>query len=780
MSKRQTAIISKAKRRLAYGINVLIGAIVLIMLFNLFLYARMLIGNDILVTLSASNESINVARGQLADVEFEIKVKNNPFCKAECSFLFEDISNNTLLEQSKFILKSSSPMTKRYTLTPKHLGKGMELYRFTTECKGIRTKLCHTAEQPATRSVIVTLDYTLSDNERSMRENLKEWLEQLLDEANLLVRDKDGLEQTIGELNNKTALIRENLLFKDAEKNNKDVIRGIYRLKEYWDIQDYQRLSAEKDNFTAKMLENRKEIDELNEIVETIRIYYNSIIDRVNKTRERLQLMQKTFITDNGLASRINESIIHFNNLTLEMKKTDSLSAKEVLLSSIEAESINLESEINNSIMREANLRDFENYLNADLLCRLVEKCIEHPAINRTVDLKSSCEMSALINGRIAEINSSENHTNYTEKSMKELELEILQGYLDDAEDPEMVAIIEERINRIVIDDSYVNEILLIEECNQAEFNYEILTKDTPEKAERITAETPDLLIRFEEQGAVCCVFGKCERCCTDECYGEPEKYPVVFIHGHAVSEDVSAEYSLEGLSRMQQKIEENGYVDAGAFSSYHESKENTWSMIPLPVSIRASYYFDVFQEESSSVMTQAKSENIDTYAVRLKEAVDEITARTGREKAKLICYSMGGLVCRRYIQLFTEKKVESLILIGVPNKGVTGKISRLCPVFGGKLECHDLDSESIFINKLNGGAMPNISVYNIVGTGCQMDEGMGDGIVLEESAMLEGAKNFVINSSCKSAIETLHLDLLDTKKYPEVEKIVLKGLGTG
>ena len=195
-----------------------------------------------------------------------------------------------------------------------------------------------------------------------------------------------------------------------------------------------------------------------------------------------------------------------------------------------------------------------------------------------------------------------------------------------------------------------------------------------------------------------------------------------------------------------------------------------------IPLSIKASYYFDIFQEPQNYVIVQTKSENIDTYAVRLKEIMDTIQFKTRKPKVIIIAHSMGGLVARRYLQIFGSDKVDKLIMIGTPNKGISGDISEYCPIIGEKSECKDMNENSLFINKLNRGKLPDIEVDNIVGSGCNMKNGIGDGIVLEQNAKLDDVNNFVVNGAC-SGTDMVHTQLLDIDMYPEVYEIIKKAL---
>lgn len=272
-----------------------------------------------------------------------------------------------------------------------------------------------------------------------------------------------------------------------------------------------------------------------------------------------------------------------------------------------------------------------------------------------------------------------------------------------------------------------------------------------------------------------CCVFSKC-----NVCESESEKYPILFLHGHDFNKDISADYSLNSFAKLQKKLEDNGYLNAGEMSLYTPLRNSSGflGLSSMPISIRASYYFDVFKRPKDYMAVQTKSENIDTYSIRLREVIDNLKYETNQSKVIIIAHSMGGLVARRYVQIFGGESIEKLILVNAPNKGIVGKVKGYCSIFGAELECRDMDSESLFMNKLNKDKTEKVPTYNIHGTGCQMDEGMGDGIVLEQNGLLEEAVNYIIGGNC-SGTNLLHGEMLDINKYPALYETVKKILKT-
>jgi len=287
-----------------------------------------------------------------------------------------------------------------------------------------------------------------------------------------------------------------------------------------------------------------------------------------------------------------------------------------------------------------------------------------------------------------------------------------------------------------------------------------------------------NLSLALPEAEKSCCINNRCSNC------GVQKKYPILLLHGHSFNQDISADNSINVFDSVQLALESRGYLNAGELYLYEATRNSSGilGMINQPIAVRASYYFDFLQKPEGYLTVQIKSENIDTYAIRLKEIIESVKYETGSPKVIIISHSMGGLVARRYIQVFGNDSVDKIIMIATPNKGITGKIIQYCGLFGASLECRDLNSNSLFLNKLNTQRSDTVKITNIVGVGCNMNGDAymdGDGVVLKDNAALAESgsiKNYYINGSCTST-DFLHLNILDTTKYPELMPIIGAGL---
>jgi len=289
-----------------------------------------------------------------------------------------------------------------------------------------------------------------------------------------------------------------------------------------------------------------------------------------------------------------------------------------------------------------------------------------------------------------------------------------------------------------------------------------------------------ELIVSFKEPKEMCCLFGKCQECCDETCKNNKSLYPVIFVHGHDFNKDASAEASLNVFSDVQMRLETGGYLNAGSLliSDINSESYRIYQGINEPLTFKSSYYFDLLKSTQSSQLITTKTDSLDVYAIRLNEIVKLAKYKTGKDKVILLGHSMGGLVVRRYLQLFGSESVEKVILTGSPNNGIEGKVASYCPIFGGRIECRDMTKGSLFLSKLNNGGNPSIPIYNIIGIGCTMDNETGDGIVKSSSAYLDYAENYFVSGTCEeSKYKFFHSSLLDTGTYPQIYQLIIDSL---
>jgi hypothetical protein len=651
--KKRRKIFRVSKRATKTFLITSLSILFILIILNLILYANFKIGKDVLINVKADKEFVSVINEEPQDINFNIKVISNLFCRTICNSSFEDLSNNNKISNEQIILTSRAPLIKKYSVQIDS-GEGLELYSYNIECKSIQTQWCHTQNTTYSRTIIIPVQHNLSSQEIRAKNYSEQSLKSILFITNEIISNQEKFNQITMELNK--TIFAEDLIQQITKLNsqislaNSSVNRFIY----LYNNQEY--LLLEKEINSSKDARNlQRDFFLFNETITNATIDYNSILDSLNLSYNNLNNLIKANYTNSSTISEINLTISDFNSAYSIFSKRNNLSDKEYSVN-------NIKTVIDSLIIKAVN--------------------------------ESSSNVPILFN----------NLTNIS-------------------------------LNKIII-------------------NYAI-----PEE------------INLTESQPKCCISNTCNPCIKNS----SSNYPVIFIHGHAFSQSIDVDYSLNAFDKIKKELANEGYIDAGSFSSYFskETHEGILSNFDKPLEVKVSYYYDITQTSTEYIFNSDNNKNIDNYALRLKDVIEMVKIKSGKDKVIIVAHSMGGLVSRRYIQLFGEGEVDKLILIGTPNNGITGRIQKICSLTGGDNECKDMITNSTFMEKLNPQSF-NIPVYMIVGQGCVMDYGNGDGVVLKENAILKGATNYYVNGTC-NGLDLLHGNMLDPKQYPEVYNIIVK-----
>jgi hypothetical protein len=795
---------------------IIISSIILILLIlilfgtKLYLWANFLLGNDLVIKLDSNKASFFLKHGEEADLKFDLSVSTNPFCQAYCNLSFEDLSTSQLLDQQEAALRPGFPISKVYALKSTKLGKGQDLYRFNVKCRSLSTLLCHTGEEVTTRNILVVLSYDLNDEEKEQKEDLKGRYDQLSLQLASFSQLVSSSEPDV--------LLLDHFFYTDLLVLHQGLVASLNQsfslLKpapDYWSSYNYPLLRSLLDNPLFISLREQQQQFNL-----TLQVENQNLADIQNSLHsiESQMLIIKDFThNDNSLAPSLSSSLADYNSVLSSLhQKSDFISKKQSV-----TQLQNFTSEIFDSIIIPAHkkslFKEIEADFLADQLCQTSRICISHPSAKQraseSYSLGQACVYFSILNStyysnreyfqsqyKALNYSTSPEFQSYLQARIHNSRLTLLMKFIKDLPpNGTFTQDIKDHFplsQSLPLSDVYsawnLTPALYLElgsslppVCTPANFTLptlEPINFTLPQNRSSLPVISLPELSDPEDQ---CCIRDQCRPCCTSqECQDDPSTYPILFLHGHAISKDISAEYSLEGFNQIQERLEDDGYLNAGAITLY--TSRNTpygeWGLSGVPVTLRGSYYYDIFETPENYIITQAKSENIDTYAIRLRELVETVKYKTGKPKVIIMTFSMGGLVARRYVQLFGADSVHKMILIGAPNKGIVGEVAEYCPLFGEEKECNDMNADSMFMKKLNSVPPPSsLPVYNIVGTGCVMDYGLGDGAVLEDRCTLKGATNFVIKGKCRSAVQPLHLDLRNLDLYPEVYDLIKKAL---
>ena len=711
----------------------------MLLLSLLFFYAgiriRFFLGTDLLIELKPSDRTYTISNNETQEVTFAFSIDTDVLCAAECSYALLDRSQDVMVGNGTVLLQDGRSHSASYVLEPYRKGSGQKIYNFDVVCKNVPSVVCRST--PRQKSSFITLNYQLTPAEAALKAELAKNLTNQF----MLINNMSADLQSINILDNRSAVsFREEYTNMSQSLHELLVmaenIAGLWSQESYYSIQQYQK------SFLVVPLADR------------VNLFYVVVTQSIAKQNElafQFNLIRDKFIgavasgepwiTGGNVSRLFNQSIAIFKgideNVTLQgYESLISLEADlQALNQSIHSFNTTLYSEQKATLLYGMNLTLLENN----------KKCM---VTTCTIIPDEAC---ASLKRILQEFNATTYpvQVNFTSN--------------------ESYYIVENGTARIL--PSLESEAFVKTFCTPKEITLEI---PYLQQASINRSFEPVIQNELTSNEPLCCVYGQCAACCTD-CQENESLYPVVLIHGHSLIRETSPEPILEGFSKIQYQMQEDGYLNAGTILfDFNESnyKKGDWGLAHNPVVVKASYYYDYFYSVGGYIYITRSKDNIDTYAIRLNDIVKLLQYRTGKPKVNIIAHSMGGLVARRYIQIFGEDSVNKVILISVPNKGIDDSVFNYCNLLGEARECQDLYNRSIFMRKLNSPLYEpkEVKYYTISGKGCDTAGKDGDGVVIFENSLLPYAEAYTINGSCTDFFKkNMHTDLLNIDIYPEV-----------
>lgn len=661
-SKKDSKNIKTNKFLLVIFILSIIALVVLILLQS-YLYVNFLLRNDVLVRLSADKENIFFTDNFNEEVNFKISVITNPFCQVECNYKFSDLSKGEEIESGFFNLVTVYYKTKEYTLNNNHLVQGSQtLTRFEVGCKSKKTLLCYTKEEESKRSILVTINYNLSQENSNFKNSSQIELTSLLENLSFARGKLNDSKNNLVSINNSFSTASFKNKFQFLSDSFSELNNSLVYLKGLWESQNFTALKigfSDLNNTNKTLISPYEELNL--ELISNIS-YYNNLIEDLTGIRQTLEDLPYIAFEE-SLCTELNLVISHFNNAVFLLNEEKELSGKKVILD-------NIHNEVNTFYIKTQ-----ENVPSATI-CAIADKI--------------------------------------TNKSFEKIQL------------------------------------------------------SPPSNLLKISLVNPV---------PVCCLSGKCSICCDSKCSNQ--NYPIIFLHGHSINQQLPADYSLDTFLGIKEKLAQTGYIDAGSIiTDLRADPIGLLGKANAQMIITGSYFFETRKTASGETTVSSTVESIDTYAIRLKSLIDTMKYRTNKDKVVIVAHSMGGLVTRRYIQIFGAKDVEKIILVTVPNHGLDNKIGDSCKLLGSKLTCSEMDENSDFIDRLNNFPSEYVSTVNIIGVGCNMGDETGDGIIKNSSQYLPYATNYYVQGTCDELnFDFFHESIINPKKTPEAYSILASAL---
>jgi len=726
----------KRHRKPILAISLAIGIIIACLYLWLLYFFNF--GDDLIIDFSANQTSFRIKNDEQAPVMVSLTTSNQLMCRAQCRFIVEDVSAERTITDEVFIHKSNEVTKREFRLSPKPKGAGQVIYSVTASCHNNHAPLCPTTSPERQKSILLTVNYGLTNNEMTITPMLRSRLEQML----LLLRDTDlailEAKSIAATPELKSAGLTARMAAIEEEYYTATLAMETFKL--VWQDEAYAALDNMLKNSTTTPESLNATLAGARSLASDARglgALHNELRDKILDARAetaRLIGAGSWLTPEINVAEAMDDAADDADALT-SLYGSGAYPDYANLVDNIgqlREENIALNTTIYNassSVIMMGNLKLAETYTG---FCALNITCVSAPAVIDIGALCSAINMTAGI-GPL---------TNET----------------------------------VVFNNTYCGLLPATPWMNMSALLPITLV---------IPNVTSDVDVVLPENLPQCCVFGECRECCnTARCQSDPMTFPVVFVHGHAFNAGNSPEYSLGGyFSKIQRSLARDGYLDAGIVtpsSTFSEVAPGEWGLSGKPITARVTYYYNFYKSGTDYILVTQKSENIETYAIRLKEMIDIVRHHTGKEKVDIVAHSMGGLVVRRYLQLFGEEGVNTVVLIGTPNNGITDSTERLCPLFGATKECDDMEEDSVFMTKLNDpGSQPTkVRFVTIAASGCPIAGKPGDGVVTVESVALPYATNYVVNGTCDDLFGSdLHTEMLNSDKHPDVYEIVQAAL---
>ncbi len=833
-------------KKLAIALSIIAFLILSFAAYRIWLNIHFLITDDLILSLEPQDISLSIHYDEKPNVTFSAGIENSLFCDAYCSYEFKDISAESIVDEGSFASRGiEKKFGKTYTLSADRIGSGQKLYSFNVQCNNIRTWHCLTNENKRKRTAFVTLNYGISDYEQFLKDTLKDNITKLANDLSLLdinIQQLNnrffelGFDLNLNELENKKEILNNGY---------NQIVLEFENLERIWSEENYLLLSHLLNRSYDERIGNAKEkLGNISLKIGSVLARHNLIVESLNNTDGKLRSYNDTISFLGRIGSPFIKKHKELLNRTSELKlimRQNSFANYTIIENEaayLKLMADNFEKESNENFVNVYISGAYYSSLEGDIFCRIRGVCTNETDFSNVlknslaVDYKKAENACSLLDSAK---NSYTIENNRSEQLMKNYNAAEAEPIIKDSKEKIIILLKKDifgKIKNLTADEANASLRVLInisamEENMTEEINYGNLSEeealslmqlnltnssksyyesycrikqgfnlaghygtDTQLDAVKDAENgnfTSRISIELTPNYPVCCVFGECKGCCTqEECKSDPSLYPVLILHGHSFNKDNSPDFSLDAFNKILSSLQLDGYISAGTItpvSDYSEIKKGEWGLPSKPIIAKGSYYLVSYYNIGGYSIATQKSESIETYAIRLREIIDLLKFRTGKDKVNIIAHSMGSLVARSYIRIFGTDSVDNLILIAAPNKGISGKISSYCPLLGEKKECNDMSAESIFIKKLNDPLKTpkNTTIYNIIGEGCDMDGNTGDGVVTKQNAEIEYAENFYINGSC-SGVELLHTQILNIEKHPEVYdtiKSILKTSGS-
>lgn len=711
------------------------------------------------IHLELDEQRLEIGHEQTTPVTFTLGVSNAPFCTAKCTYTITDHQTKEVVGRGEETFSTHAIREVTHEYTAPSTGRYHAPLQIRASCTNRAASLCQRANDTSIAATSATINLDFNQQEKELYEELQARLatynnqtpaklnnlqairevddQRARSAATQAAQDQAALRAHREEL--ATAVDQENLPLVEqllAEQPTPRAIRSYEELRvaEQEAVTRYEEILSEQDTIDALL----------------------SITNSTEQTRLAMRLRaasnaHEAFTTQPPQASR--EAFTTLQNTTEQLLQ-----------------------EHNATTHQTAQALAQVNYQERTMACTLKNtSCPQPPSTPTTFaqavdNWRSACEELSALNETFAQAQSSYEQRIRPNTSSQAIQQEIAatrnstsynQTQLLQAARNATLAT-NNQTERLAAQLTTSNQTTQLVQAHCPVLNRTAQLPNTSLQAslpEANNATTPYQPINFSEP--TCCNHLTCGSC-------EQPRQAILFVHGHAFAQSTPPESSLQSFERLAQALQE----DAGIYYAgriYAQENTPAHQKIRGPVSLSTTYYYNSYAQQGESLRVAQKDYNLETFALRLREAIDATRQATGAQEVTIIAHSMGGLVTRSYLDIFGDEQIDKIVMLGTPNQGITGRTARICPLIGSARSCEDMRAGSIFLQGLP--ASTGVETLTIAGVGCEERE--YDGVIEASSVELPEARNEQVNGTCVGTEQVLHTDLLRPDKHPEVLKLI-------
>lgn len=698
------------------------------------------------IHLEPENRTISVPRGSEITLEYELAINNPPGCYATCEYsLFEQ---ENVLYEDQHDMRIGEMHTIEYSYQSSITRRTQPLQLQVT-CTNDQTTWCQRAGESsvATTSVAVTTEYSQQERTRAtnLSQELQEYNTNITRTYNLLLALQNTSDQRLEELRTQASEEQEQLqttheqILRRAEQDELGQLAQLLEQpRDYPSITSYNQL-REYEQLAAQTFTQLKQDQPLLEAV--LRIVDEQERALTLQLREVQQVREEFYTTNPREAYHVFNELVNATERFVEDRNQTIQNASAQLQEQLQQERRMI------CTLKNATCPPQNNHTTTFIgaVNTVREACQEIQTLNNSF-LEAQQRLEIQLNTSLSEQEAQQVRAGMNQTQIR---ADARTGVLSTRNSSERLA--------ITLETSNTTKSLQNEWCTLRNRTVEYAPPITPTLGE--LPEQNTTLEQAKLPDTQCCNHLTCSSCRQSQTL-------ILFVHGHSFAQANPVESSLQSFERLAYALQQEANIHyAGRI--YPQPTATNLQGVHGNISLLTTYYLNSYAQDAEVELITQKNYNIETYALRLREAIRNAQQATNAQETIIVAHSMGGLVTRSYLDIFGGQDISHVVMIATPNQGTSGQVARLCPLVGGQLACEDMRAGSVFLEKLSDS--PPVPTTTIAGVGCQ---GSNDGVVDASSVELPEANNILLNGSCEST-NPLHNQLLDPQEYPRVLEII-------